>query len=46
MKAQITNLKTENLRDPRFSKDFENLCWLQNKANGPHHNCAQLNLVL
>jgi len=38
-------LKTESVRDPRFSSDFENLCWLQNQAKGPHFQSSQLIIV-
>lgn len=43
--AQFTDFKTENVRDPMFSHDFENLCWLQNQARGPHFQCSKLMMV-
>jgi len=39
---KLTDAKTESLRDPRFSPDFENICWLQNQARGPHFQCSKL----
>lgn len=35
----------ESVRDPRFSNDFENVCWLQNQARGPHFQCSKLMMM-
>lgn len=45
VKVQLTDLKNESIRDPRFTNDFENLCWLQNQAKGPHFQCSKIMIV-
>ena len=37
--------ENQSNRDPRFSHNFENLCWLQNQARGPHFQCTKLMMV-
>jgi len=37
--------ENQSYRDPRFSHNFESLCWLQNQANGPHFQCTKLMMV-
>lgn len=44
-KAQITDGKNENFRDPKFSHDYEYVCWLQNPARGAHFQCSKLMMV-
>ena len=46
LKAQLTDFKTEALRDPRMSNDYENICWLQNQACGAHFQCSKLMIVI
>lgn len=41
----ITDCKTQSVRDPKFSHDFENICWLQNQARGPHFQCSKLMMM-
>ncbi|CAF0768632.1 unnamed protein product [Brachionus calyciflorus] len=43
--TQLTNYESENLRDPKFSNDFQNLVWLQNQARGPHFQCSKLMIM-
>lgn len=42
--AELTNNK-RSVRDPRFSNDFKNLCWLDNPANGGHFQCSRLMIM-
>lgn len=42
---QISEGQNSSLRDPRFSHDYENICWLQNQARGPHFQCSKLMIM-
>ena len=42
--TQVT-WSNESIRCPRFSNNYNHLCWLQNQVNGPHFPCSKLMLM-